>query len=321
MFNSLKSLFVAASFAIVTGGFFVPTTYAENQIWQPSGPIKMIVAMRAGGGVDTHARLIAEELEARKGWKIIPEQITGKGGLNAVRALKNAPKDGTTIAMIVNESVGYNMRVSKGGSPSDVTPITTTAGAQMGIVALTSKGWKNLDDVVKAFKGGQKIRFGVMSPKLGDLAYVISKQLGIKFNIVTVNGGKAVMNGLNAGDLDIGFGAGIQNKAVNSGDMINLASAINERLKISPEAPLLSKYGVKFTGDVYFMFAGPKNMDPAATKAIATAVNDIVNDSKTKAGQFIKKAFGGPVSIAGKDLLKVINNSWDDSAGLINAAK
>ncbi|MEC8204989.1 MAG: sulfatase-like hydrolase/transferase, partial [Pseudomonadota bacterium] len=42
--------------------------------WKPSGPITMMIAFAAGGGADTQARMIAEELEKRHGWKIIPEQ-------------------------------------------------------------------------------------------------------------------------------------------------------------------------------------------------------------------------------------------------------
>ena len=189
------------------------------------------------GGADTQARMIAEELESAKGWKIIPEQVTGKGVLNAVKALQDAPKDGPAIAMIVTETLGYHLAASNAGDPSIATPITSTAGSQMAIVSLASKGYKTLADVIAAAKGGEKLRFGAMSPRLADLAYLLGEATGIEFNTVMVRGGKGVMNGLNAGDIDIGFGAGIQNKAVAAGDMVNLLSAMSTRLKISPDAP------------------------------------------------------------------------------------
>jgi len=56
-----------------------------------------------------------------------------------------------------------------------------------------------------------------MSPRLGDLAYLLGKAHDIEFNIVSLKGGKAVMNALNAGDVDIGWGAGVQTKAVVAG--------------------------------------------------------------------------------------------------------
>ena len=289
--------------------------------WTPPGPIKLIIAFRAGGGADTQARLIAEALEAKHGWKIIPEQVTGKGGLNAVMALKDEPGDGTAIAMIVTESLGYNLNSAKAGAPTILTPITTTAGSQMGVVALSSKGWTTLGDVIEAAKGGESIRFGVMSPALGDLAYVIGKANGVDFNIISVRGGKAVMDGLNAGDMDIGWGAGIQTKAVLAGDMVNLASAIGKPLSASPDAPLLADFGVEFTNVTKFLIAGPGGMDREARDAIAMAVADVVNDPNSKANAIINKAFGGPDIVQGAELDALVQDAYDNAGALMDAAK
>ena len=51
----------------------------------------------------------------------------------------------------------------------------------------------------------------------------------MEFNIIEVKGGKAVMNGVNAGEMDIGFMAGIQAKGVAAGDLVNFASALSRR--------------------------------------------------------------------------------------------
>lgn len=64
-------------------------TGALAEDWTPPGPIKLMIAFAAGGCADTQARLIAEDLEAKLGWKFIPEQITGKGGMNLAMAIKD----------------------------------------------------------------------------------------------------------------------------------------------------------------------------------------------------------------------------------------
>ncbi|MEM8951277.1 MAG: tripartite tricarboxylate transporter substrate-binding protein [Pseudomonadota bacterium] len=305
---------------IATAGLLAFSASAMAEDWTPPGPIKLLIAFAAGGGADTQARMIAAELEAAKGWKIIPEQATGKGGLNAVKALNAAPKDGTTIAMIVTESLGYNMRAANAGGPDAATPITTTAGSQMAVVALTSKGYKTLGDVIEAAKGGEEIRFGAMSPALGDLAYVIGKENGVDFNIVQVKGGKAVMNGLNAGDLDVGFGAGIQAKAVAAGEMVELASAKSGSLPGTPDAPLLTEYGVEFTNDTMFLIAGPGGMDPAAREGIAAAIAEVLNTEGSEAAGFIKKGFGGVDLRAGDELAAFIQEGYDQAGGLLDAS-
>ena len=205
----MKSIFKTALAA--TAIFAAGTLGAVAEDWKPNGPIKMVIAFTAGGGADTSGRLIADEVTAATGWEIIPEQVTGKGGINALTALKDMPNDGSAIALIVTESAGYNLAAAKGSgmTPADFTGLTTTAGFQMGVVSKAETGWSSFQDMVDAAKGGKDIRFGVMSPKLADIAYLLAEANGVEFNIISVKGGRAVMNGVTAGDMDVGFMAGI----------------------------------------------------------------------------------------------------------------
>jgi tripartite-type tricarboxylate transporter receptor subunit TctC len=319
MFDRKSLALIAILTAALIGGVFSHPALAE---WQPSGPIKLMIGFKAGGGADTQARLVAEELEARYGWKLIPEQVTGKGGLNLLKALKKSPNDGTVIGMQVSEALGYNMIAAKksGLSLDDFTGLTTTAGFQMGIVAKTDKGWKTFHDVVKAAKGGQSIRFGVMSPKLADLAYLAGKASGVDFNIVSAKGGKGVMNGLNAGDIDVGFVAGIQAKAVAAGDMVNLASGLSVPLTQSPEAPLLKDFGVAYNADGYFLFIAPAGLPDEARQAISNAIAEIVMDPSTKAGGFVKKAFGEATTLKGEELDRFLEAQAKSAKALLEAA-
>lgn len=289
--------------------------------WQPAGPIKMLIAFKAGGGADTQARMIAEEIEKRRGWKIIPEQKTGKGGAVLARAMVGMPNDGTVIGMLVTETLGYNMIAAgkAGYSADDFTYLTTTAGFQMGVVARTERGWKSFADVVSAVKGGETIRFGAMSPKLADLAYLLGKAHGVDFNIVSVRGGKGVMDGLNAGDLDIGWGAGIQTKAVLAGDMVNLASGLSGRLKVSPDAPTLRELGVDFDADGYFLFVAPAGLPDDARAALTAAIVEVISDPETKAHGFLNKGFGGVAVLQGAALDDFMAGQSRSSRALLKA--
>ena len=62
-----KILAAAAAFSVTLAG-------PVRADWAPEGPITLLIGLAAGGGADTQARLIAEEIEARTGWRIIPEQ-------------------------------------------------------------------------------------------------------------------------------------------------------------------------------------------------------------------------------------------------------
>ena len=310
--------FVTAALAAL--GIVASAVSATAADWTPPGPIKLMIAFAAGGGADTQARLIAEELETRTGWEFIPEQVTGKGGLNLLQAMKDEPSDGTVIGMVITESLGYAMFTSGSGmTPADFTPITLTAGTQMGIVSRASAGWNDLSDVIAAAKSGKDIRFGVMTQRLADLAYLLGKEQGVEFNIVTVKGGKAVLNGVNAGDMDLGWMAGIQSKGVAAGDLVNLASGLPVPLDLSPDAPLIADFGVPYDAGAYFLIAGPGGMEDDARNALARAIGDVVSDDSTKAGALIKRAFGGSLTTNGAELDTLVQNEFDGSGALLKA--
>ncbi len=295
---------------------------AAQAQWKPKGPITMMIGFTAGGSADTQARLIADELEARKGWKVIPEPVLGKGGGVLAARLAKAPADGTALGMIVSETVTYNMLAEKkpGYTADDFTYLTTTAGTEMGIVARANKGWKTLSDVTSAMKKGQQISFGAMSQKLADGAYLLGKAQGVKYNIVNLKGGKAVMDAITAGDIDIGWVAGLQTRGVQSGDLVNLASGETTRLKASPDAPTVKELGLDADYGVYFMFVAPKGLPDDARAAITDAIKDIVNDPNSKAHAFIVKNFGEPKTISDGDLQQYIHANLAKSKALLDAA-
>lgn len=314
----LKAAAAAALVAASTAG---PALSDGHGGWNPEGPIKLIIAFRAGGGADTSGRLIAEQIQEKMGWEIIPEQITGRGGVNALVALKDMPNDGSAIALVVTESLGYNAAGAKesGVAPSGFTGLTTTAGFQMGIVAKSEKGWQDLGDVVAAAKSGEEIRFGVMSPKLADLAFLLSLANDVEFNIVELTGGRAVMDGVNAGDIDLGFMAGIQAKGVAAGDLVNLASALSMPLKQTPDAPLMSDYGVEYNADGYFVFVAPAGLPADARVSLANAIAEA--SGVGKAGEMIGAAFGGTINIMGDELDALLQAEYDNAGALMEAAQ
>ena len=291
--------------------------------WKPAGPVNLLIAFAAGGGADTQARLIATELEKTRGWKIIPQNVTGKGGAVMARKLKTQPNDGLTFGIAVTETFGYNMLAVKkaGYAVDDFTFVTTTAGSQMGIVAKAGRGWKTIQDVIAAAKGGATVKLGAMSAKLADIAYVIERKYDVKFNTVVFRGGRKVLNAITAGDVDVGWVAGIQNKGVRAGDLVNLLSGETGRLKISPDAPTLGDLGIPYDAGAKFLIVAPAGIPADARKGMADAVAAVLTDTSTKAAQFVQRAFGGPELISGAALEKAIADGIAGSKQLMAATQ
>lgn len=295
---------------------------AQAQDWEPSGPVKMMIAFRAGGGADTMGRLLAEELSARRGWEIIPENVTGKGGATMAVALKNEPADGLAIGVTVSEATTYNVQATRnpGYELGDFDYLSTISGSQMGIIAKADRGWKNLGDVIAAAQAGEDISFGAMSQKLADAAYVIGKNNGVEFTTVMVQGGKGGLNGVVADDLDVAWAAGVQTPGVKAGDLVNLVSAEEGPLNVSPDAPLLDAYGVPFTFGVKFIVTAPAGLPDDVKATYQAAIADILNDPESKLSQFVTKAFSGPELIQGDALTAFMQDGYDAAGALLDAS-
>src|ERR1019366_678481 len=78
------------------------------QEWPQRGTIRMIVPYPAGGGTDVVARIVAKFLAERLQQTIIVENRGGANGQVGLRALKQSPPDGYTMAMTSDSPMKVN---------------------------------------------------------------------------------------------------------------------------------------------------------------------------------------------------------------------
>ena len=310
----MKTILTAAIVALMT----VSGVQAQ---WQPSGPIKVLIGFRAGGGADTMARMIAEDLNAEYGWTVIPENVTGGGGAVMARALKDSPADGLTFGVGVTTTFSYNLLAVRdaGYGIEDFDFLTTMAGSQMGVVAKSDRGWNNLSDVIAAAKAGEEISFGAMTQRLADAAYYIGKVNDVEFNVVSsYTGGRAVLNAITADDVDIGWVAGPQKAGVESGELLNLVNAEEEPLAVSPDAQNLRDVGVDLFFGATFIAAAPAGLPDEARKGLTDAITTVIQKSGTKSNEFITRVFNLKVK-TGDEAKRHVEQELKDSEALLDA--
>ena len=63
----------------------------------PEKPVKIVLPFGAGGVADVTSRILADKLEEKFGQRVVIENMPGPGGINAARAVINAPPDGYTM--------------------------------------------------------------------------------------------------------------------------------------------------------------------------------------------------------------------------------
>lgn len=296
------------------------TALPAHADWSPKGPIKLWIGFGAGGGTDTQARALAEELEKLRGWRVIPENKAGGGGAVMAAALKDAPADGQTIGFAINTTFDFDTLGSKNLSLADFTYITTTAGSQVGILARKDSGWKTLDDMVAAAKGGKKIVWANWGKQVEAGADIVAKHFDIKVNHLQAKGGKGSINALVAQDANVAWGGGVQRGLVAAGELVILASGEDKPLVQAPKGKTLRDYGIDYDFSYQFLLAGPKGMSTEARDAIAKAIAEVLANPKSKTGQFISKQYPpGPLVISGDALQARLQATLQGNERLLKA--
>ena len=74
----------------------------------PSRPITLVVNGGAGSLPDIFARPLADRLQAALGQPVVIDNKPGAGGMVAMQQVKNAPKDGHTLAVVTNAHMVWN---------------------------------------------------------------------------------------------------------------------------------------------------------------------------------------------------------------------
>ncbi len=299
---------------------FAGPAHAE---WAPKGPIKFWIGFGAGGGTDTQARALAEELQALKGWRVIPENKAGGGGAVMAAQLKNEPADGQTIGLAINTTFDFATIGNENISIDDFTYITMTAGSQMAILARTDSGWKSLEDMVAAAKGGTKIVWANWGNQVQAGAELVARHYGISVNHLRGKGGKSAINALVAKDANVGWGGGVQGPLVAAGELVILASAEEKPLVQAPDQKTLIDRGIIKTGlGFQFLLAGPKGMAPEVRDSLAAAIHQVLSNPESKTAKFISKQYPpAPLMLAGDALTKQLKTNFEANKELVKLVK
>lgn len=75
---------------------------SQAQAKWPEKPVKIVLPFGAGGVADVSARIMADKLDKILGQRVVVENMPGPGGINAARAVVNAPPDGYTLGLVTN---------------------------------------------------------------------------------------------------------------------------------------------------------------------------------------------------------------------------
>src|SRR3981189_741860 len=94
----------------------------------PSRKITFVVGFAPGGGIDTFARVMAQELPEQFGWQIVIENRAGAASNIAAKLVAAAAPDGYTLLFTGNSyAINQTLYRNPGYAPEDPAPVAFVA--------------------------------------------------------------------------------------------------------------------------------------------------------------------------------------------------
>ena len=256
-------------------------------------PVTLVVPYAAGGGTDTVARLIGEQMARALGRSVIIENQVGGGGTIANDRVARSAPDGTTIlinhvALLAAPSLFNNLRYD---TQTAFEPIGLVNNAPMLLVGRKSiPGSGPKDFVAWIREQGPKANFahGGIGSNSHLCAVMMGNVLGFKPTVVAYRGSAPAITDLLGGQVDLLWDQ-VTNAItqVQSGGLHGIAVTSPQRLEQLKDVPTTAELGmpeVSYTmwHGLYVAKGTPKETVDALNGALRKAVSDPAIVAKLK---------------------------------------
>lgn len=253
----------------------------------PARPVKLIVAMPPGGGLDTTARYLAKELSEQFRQPFVVENRPGANGFIAARSVAGAAPDGYTLWMSSNSPMVTNAAVFRNlpyDPVNDFTPIARLVRLPLVIVVPAGSPYQTLDGLMAAGRASPgKLNYASGSATYHVVMELLHERNHVKANAVPYKGTAPAMTDLAAGHVDYSIGEiNAVMPLARAGKLRVLAVTGAQRLKELPDVPTVAEGGAQgFEVDGWIALYGPARMPPNLVEALHEAVDGILRKPAT----------------------------------------
>jgi tripartite-type tricarboxylate transporter receptor subunit TctC len=273
------------------------------QIW-PQRPVKFLVTLGPGSGVDIGARMIADRLSQRWGQPVIVENRPGGDGLVAINAfvganddhvLLAAPSGSFTAHPLIYKSLAYK--------PSDLAPIARVSNTIIVMAVPASLEVKSVAELVAMARARPgKLNWAGTTGSNEFLFASFLKNAGIEMSKVPYRNLVEAANDLAVGRIEVNVTAfAIARPQLEAGKIRLLALTNTARAAVLPDLPTVREAGypdLELDGLVGLF--GPPTIPERVRESIAAdvrqAMDATVEDRLSLTGQIPN--FGGPAEFA-----------------------
>ena len=244
----------------------------------PGKPIRMVIALAPGGGVDTTSRIIGQKLSELWGQPVIAEDRPGAGETIAAEAVARAAPDGHTIltgaaGLAITPSL---MKLSYNAA-KDLLPVTMAVISPGVMVVHPSIPAKNVKELI-AFAKARPGELFFSSSGVGSAQHLsvemFNQQAGLKMTHVPYKGTAPSITDLVGGRVALTVASVISTRPMfTTGKLRALAVVGTKRTPALPDMPSIAESGLPGYGidNWYGVF-----MPGATNRAIAVRMQEAI---------------------------------------------
>ncbi|WP_304811053.1 tripartite tricarboxylate transporter substrate binding protein [Falsiroseomonas sp.] len=260
-----------------------PPGLARAQDGFPNRPVRMIVPVAPGGGLDVMSRVVAQRLADLWGQPVVVENRFGAGGTIGSDLIAKAAPDGYTIGAVNSSAlaiapallpnVPYDPLVS-------FTPLGLAASNDCALAVRFDSAMRSVADVVAAAtaRPGQLTWASAGSGTSTHMAGELFRQVsGAEMIHVPYRGSPPAVIDTIAGQVDMTFNTiNALMPAIRDDRLRALATTGQTRDPLLPEVPTFAEVGYPtYEAAGWLGFAGPAGMPPELVERISGSIRQV----------------------------------------------
>ena len=269
--------------ALLAPALLMTNARAQDAASYPNRPIRVIVSVPAGGGVDTVTRIIGQKLQERLGQPVVIENRAGAAGNIGAEVVANAQPDGYTLLatspapLVSNAALYKNLKFN----PDAFEPVAVMALSPNVLIVHPSLPFKSAQDLIDFARANPgKLRYG--SQGNGTTSHLTTELFqrvtGTQLLHVPYRGTAPALNDLLAGVVDLMFVDVTAVLGLQQGGKIRiLAIASRQRLPDLADIPTFEEIGFRdFFSAAWNAITAPPKTPDAITSRLNAEINIVL---------------------------------------------
>ena len=269
-------------FALALAGTACAQSTASQAPGWPQRPVKFILPLGPGSGVDITARLLGDRLSARWGQSVVIENRPGGDGVVAVTAFTGAGDDHTLLMSPTSSFTHHPWTQEKMPyDPDDLVPVARMTNTIVAVVVPSSSSINSVADLVATARAQPgKLNWATITGFFDFIFEGFQKKAGLEIARVPYRNTVQAATDLAEGRIQLMMSAiAIVRPHVQAGKIKMLAVTARERASIAPDVPTAAEAGFPdLTIEGLVGIFGPRALPNEARERIAADVRAVLSD-------------------------------------------